>query len=64
MDPKVEKRETSQWLMLSLELWLIISLGLAVGVAGTFLYWRVVSLEQRVATLESVGGAASPSASH
>lgn len=53
MGEPTEATETSQWLMLSLELWLVIALGLAVGAAGTILFARVVALEQRVATLES-----------
>jgi hypothetical protein len=52
MGERTEANETSQWLMLSLELWLVIALGLAVGATGTLLFARVVALEQRVATLE------------
>jgi hypothetical protein len=52
MGDRKEMNETNQWLVLSLELWLVVALGLAVGATGTFLYSRVAALEQRIETLE------------
>ena len=52
MDRKDETREMSQWLILSIEMWLIVALGLAVGVSGLYLYYRVIDLENRIEVLE------------
>ena len=42
----------STWMALTVELWLIVALGLATGVMAMLLYGRVADLERRVDALE------------
>jgi hypothetical protein len=58
----VTPASSSTWMALTLELWLIVALGLATGITALLFYGRMADLERRVDAIESAAPAIDASA--